>query len=94
MGARRVFGPGRRVREQTRLVGRGRPVTIRAMPRFSPREWIRQLRQERREIGWRGLLKKHGWKAFAAFFAFYLVRDLILYVAVPLGLAKYFGLVD
>lgn len=64
------------------------------MPRFAPRDWIRQLRRERREIGWKGLLKKHGWKAVAAFFAFYLVRDLILYVAVPLGLAKYFGLVD
>lgn len=62
------------------------------MPLFPLRKWIQQLRDERREAGWRGLLKKHGWKVFAAFFAFYLVRDLILYVAVPLGLAKYFGL--
>ena len=65
-----------------------------SMPRISPRRWIRRLRDERRALGWKGLLKKHGWKAFAAFFVFYLVRDLILYVAIPLGLAKYFGLVD
>jgi hypothetical protein len=57
---------------------------------FSPRKYIRTLRDDRRSLGWRGMFRKHGWKPFAIFFIFYLVRDLILYVAIPLGL--YFGI--
>ncbi len=57
---------------------------------FSPLKYIRRLRDDRRSLGWRGLLRKHGWKPFAIFFIFYLVRDIILYVVIPLG--EYFGI--
>jgi hypothetical protein len=60
------------------------------MPRRSPFAFIRQLRDDRRALGWKGMFRKHGWKPFAAFFVFYLVRDLILYVFIPLAI--YFGL--
>ncbi len=52
--------------------------------------FIRQLRQDRRDHGWKGMLKKHGWKPFALFVVFYLVRDLILYVFIPAAI--YFGI--
>lgn len=28
-------------------------------------------------------VKRHGWKPFAAFFAFYLVRDVTIYLVLP-----------
>ena len=58
----------------------------------SLRAGIRKLRADRREIGWRGLLKKHGWKPFALFVLFYLVRDTILYILSPMTIwAGFFG---
>jgi hypothetical protein len=48
---------------------------------------VRQLRQERRELGWKGLLRRRGWGLVLAVVAFYLVRDLVLYVLIPLALA-------
>ncbi len=43
------------------------------------------LRRERRELGWKGLLRKRGWSLVLLVVAFYLVRDLVLYVAIPLA---------
>ncbi len=57
---------------------------------FSPFAYLRTLRDDRRRYGFRGLVKRHGWKPFAFFFVAYLIRDLILYVAIPLAI--YFGL--
>jgi len=55
--------------------------------KFPPiRSWVRQLRDERRELGWRGLAKKHGRKPIILFVLFYLVRDTILYVLIPLAI--------
>ena len=51
------------------------------------RVFIRTLRDERRALGWRGLVRKRGWKLVLAFVAFYLVRDVLLYVVIPLGVA-------
>lgn len=51
---------------------------------------VRQLRQERRDLGWRGLVRKRGWTLVVMVVLFYLVRDLVLYVAIPLAVA--FGL--
>ncbi len=51
---------------------------------------VRELRQERRDLGWRGVVRKRGWTLVAAVVLFYLVRDLVLYVAIPLAVA--FGL--
>lgn len=52
--------------------------------------FVRLLRQERRQLGWRGLVRKRGWTLVVAVVLFYLVRDLVLYVAIPLAVA--FGL--
>ncbi|HEX9580440.1 MAG TPA: hypothetical protein VF970_04975 [Gemmatimonadales bacterium] len=50
---------------------------------------FRVLRDERRALGWKGLLKKRGPKLLLAFVIFYLIRDVVLYVAIPLGLAAW-----
>ncbi|MGD2136220.1 MAG: hypothetical protein PVF27_08670 [Gemmatimonadales bacterium] len=50
------------------------------------RDFVRRLREERRRLGWRGLMRKRGWRLVAMVVLFYLVRDLILYVVIPLAL--------
>ena len=47
---------------------------------------LRGLRDERRRLGWKGLLRRRGWVFVALVVAFYLVRDLLLYVLIPLAL--------
>jgi len=49
--------------------------------------FLKILRDERRALGWRGLFRKRGWKLVAAFVAYYLVRDVLLYILIPLGVA-------
>ncbi len=49
------------------------------------RGFVGMLRRERRELGWKGLLRKRGWTLVVLVVAFYLVRDLVLYVAIPLA---------
>lgn len=49
--------------------------------------YLRSLRQERRELGWRGLVRKRGWTFVAVVIAYYLVRDTVLYILIPLGVA-------
>lgn len=48
---------------------------------------VRTLRDERRALGWRGLVRKRGWRLVVAVIAYYLVRDTILYILLPLGVA-------
>ena len=48
--------------------------------------WLRTLREERRALGWKGLLRKRGWTLVAVVIVFYLIRDLVLYVLIPAGL--------
>ncbi len=59
---------------------------------LSPKGLLRKLKDDRRKLGWRGLLRQHGWKPVVVFFAFYLIRDIILYILIPLaiyaGIAK------
>ncbi|HEX9692003.1 MAG TPA: hypothetical protein VGA22_07890 [Gemmatimonadales bacterium] len=50
---------------------------------------LRTLRDERRQFGWKGLLRKRGWKLLLALFVFYLIRDVVLYILMPLGLAAW-----
>ena len=38
--------------------------------------------------GFRELLRQRGWKFLVAIFAYYLIRDTILYVALPLCVAR------
>jgi hypothetical protein len=49
--------------------------------------FFRALRDERRALGWRGLLRKRGWKLVAIVIAYYLIRDVLLYIVLPLGVA-------
>lgn len=51
------------------------------------RTFVRTLREERRALGWKGLVRKRGWKLVALFIVFYLVRDLVLYIVIPVGVA-------
>ena len=44
---------------------------------------IGTMRQVRRDAGWKGLFNRYGWKLFAGFIAFYLVRDTFLYILLP-----------
>lgn len=52
-------------------------------------KWLRMLREERRALGWKGLLKKRGWTLVAVVIVFYLIRDVILYVLVPAGVVAW-----
>jgi len=38
--------------------------------------------------GWRELIRQRGWKFFAAILAYYIVRDTLLYVVIPLCVAR------
>jgi hypothetical protein len=57
---------------------------------LAPLAYIRRLRDDRRRYGWKGLLKREGWKPFALFVVFYLIRDLILYVLIPIAVVAGF----
>ena len=48
---------------------------------------LRELRDERRRLGWKGLLRRRGWRLVLVVVAVYLVRDVVLYVLVPLAIA-------
>ena len=51
------------------------------------RDALRSLRDDRRRLGWRGLLRTRGWKFILAIVAYYLIRDVILYIVIPLAVA-------
>lgn len=52
--------------------------------------FLRTLRDERRALGWGGLVRKRGWKLVAAIVVYYLVRDALLYIVLPLAVAAGF----
>lgn len=41
-----------------------------------------------RRHGWRELLRRRGWKFFAVIVAYYVVRDTLLYIVLPLCVAR------
>lgn len=47
----------------------------------------RRLRDEARALGWRGLRRKRGWKLVVVVLAYYFLRDVLLYIVIPLGIA-------
>lgn len=51
---------------------------------------LHEARMAFRQGGIKGILKTYGWKAFAIFFVFYLVRDVILYILIPYLVARHF----
>jgi hypothetical protein len=40
--------------------------------------------------GLKAVVRRYGWKIFAFFFVYYLVRDLTIYVFIPYLIAKHF----
>lgn len=50
------------------------------------REWVTLLREK----GLKGFIKEKGWKIVLAIFTFYLIRDSILYIILPLLIARGF----
>lgn len=47
-----------------------------------------EVRQTFKESGFKGVFKRYGWKIFAAFFVYYLIRDTILYILIPYWVAQ------
>lgn len=60
-----------------------RRISLRLTPRF-----VQNARQILRDHGFRGVVKAYGWKTLGAIFAYYLVRDSILYLLIPYLVAK------
>ncbi|HEX7674538.1 MAG TPA: hypothetical protein VF412_10210 [Bdellovibrio sp.] len=44
---------------------------------------LKEIKATYKKSGFRGLRKKYGWKVFAAVIAYYLIRDLTIYVIIP-----------
>jgi hypothetical protein len=56
---------------------------------FKPRiiqEWTALLREK----GLKGFIKAKGWKVVVAIFLYYLIRDSLLYIVIPLMIAQGF----
>jgi hypothetical protein len=50
---------------------------------------IQEARSVFREHGLKGVIRRFGWKFFAFFFIYYLIRDLTLYVLIPWYIARH-----
>ena len=51
---------------------------------------FQECRQTFKEGGFRAVIRRYGWKIFAIFFSYYLVRDSILYLLIPYLVARHF----
>ena len=58
--------------------------------KFLTPNWVNRYADIYRQEGFKGVIKKGGWKLLVAFFLFYLVRDSILYLLIPFLVAKGF----
>lgn len=63
------------------------PAKVKFLDRFTPRILL-EVKQTFREGGFKGVSRRYGWKLFAAFFAYYLVRDVTLYILLPWFIAN------
>lgn len=54
------------------------------------RALIREAKAIFREKGFKGVIRRFGWKLFAVLFVYYLVRDVTLYILLPWYLASKF----
>lgn len=57
------------------------------LDRWTPKV-ILEAKQVFREGGLKGVIRRYGWKFFAVFFIYYLIRDVTLYILLPLYLAN------
>ena len=55
---------------------------------FLKPKFIRKYTDVYRKGGFRGVVKKGGWKLLFYFFIFYLIRDTILYILIPYVVGK------
>ena len=56
--------------------------------KFLTPKWVDFYANIYRQEGFKGVIKKGGWKLVIAFFLFYLIRDSILYLLIPFLVAK------
>jgi len=49
---------------------------------------LREVRDTFRDTGFKGVSRKYGWKLFLAFFVYYLLRDLLIYLLLPYLVVK------
>lgn len=57
------------------------------LDRWTPRV-VLEAKQIFREKGIKGVIRRFGWKFFAVFFIYYLIRDVTLYILLPWYLAS------
>ena len=55
---------------------------------FLKPKFIRKYTDVYRKDGFRGVVKRGGWKLLFYFFIFYLIRDTILYILIPYVVGK------
>ncbi len=67
-------------------------MQAKAIPRFYGyiKALLGEVRVTFKESGMKGVVRRFGWKIFAIFFVYYLVRDSILYILIPYLIAKHF----
>ena len=51
---------------------------------------VAEARGTFKESGFKGVFRRYGWKIFAVFFFYYLIRDSILYIFIPWMIARHF----
>jgi len=61
----------------------------RLLDRITPKVLV-EAKQVFREAGLKGVIRRYGWKFFAVFFMYYLIRDVSLYILLPWYLAQKF----
>ncbi|WII71175.1 hypothetical protein QJS83_11960 [Bdellovibrio sp. 22V] len=57
------------------------------LDRWTPKV-VREAKQVFKESGIKGVVRRYGWKIFAVFFVYYLVRDVTLYIILPWYIAN------
>lgn len=62
-------------------------ASVSFMERITPK-FARDARRIFKEGGFRAVVKRYGWRVFAAFFIYYLIRDSILYLLIPYLIAR------
>ena len=55
---------------------------------FLKPKFIKKYTEVYKKDGFRGLVKKGGWKLLFYFFMFYLIRDTFLYILIPYLIGK------
>lgn len=63
------------------------PARVSFLDRVTPK-FVREARVIFREQGAKAVVRRFGWKLFAAFFIYYLIRDSFLYILLPYLITK------